>query len=246
MKRAVWITVLAVLAFAIILVARLPVRWVTGFLPKTITCADWAGTVWNGSCTGLVAQNIQVGDVVWQLKAAPLLRSTIAAHIDVRRGPNFVVGDVEMANDQLTARDLQVDMPLDPTLIPQLPKNLAGTVRANLQSLHVEKNAITSVQGTVEGHDLVQGSGGRRYALGAYSLTFPAADPSQEPIGQLKSLSGPLDVQGTLRLTREPGFVLEGLVAAGPQTDPQLARELSYLGAPDAQGRRPFSVAATF
>jgi hypothetical protein len=137
-------------------------------------------------------------------------------------------------------------MPLDPSLMPQLPRDLTGVVRANLQSIHIEKGTILSVQGLVEAHDLVQGSGGQRLALGDYSLTFPAADPSKEPVGQLQSLSGPLQVEGTLRLTREPGFVLEGRVATGPDASPQLAKELSYLGAPDAQGRRPFSVAATF
>jgi hypothetical protein len=49
-----------------------------------------------------------------------------------------------------------------------------------------------------------------------------------------------------LTLTREPGFSVDGTVAAGADIHPQLARQLEYLGSPDAQGRRPFSVAATF
>ncbi|MGH8286318.1 MAG: type II secretion system protein N, partial [Steroidobacteraceae bacterium] len=57
---------------------------------------------------------------------------------------------------------------------------------------------------------------------------------------------GPLNVTGSLRLTREPGFVLDGLVAARPDASPELARQLQYLGAPDAGGRRPFSIAGTF
>jgi general secretion pathway protein N len=248
MKRAIWITLLAVLAFAIILIARLPVRWVSGFIPKNVTCTELSGTVWDGTCDGLVAQNVQVGNVAWQLKPFALLGRKLAGHIDVVRGTSFVRGDVEAKSDgPVIARNLQVDMPLDPTLIPQLPRNLSGNVRANLQSIRLEKNGvIASVQGLVEAHDLVQGSGGKRLALGDYALTFPAADPSAEPVGQLRSLRGPLNVEGTLRLTREPGFVLEGLVAAGPETPPQLAKELSYLGTADAQGRRPFSVAASF
>lgn len=247
MKRAAWITLLAVLAFAVILIARLPVRWVSGFIPKNVSCAELAGTVWNGSCGGLVAQNIQVGNVAWQLRPSALFGRKLAGYIELTRGANYARGDIEASSGgTLTARNFQADMPLDPTLIPQLPRNLTGVVRANLQSIHIEKGAITSVEGLVEAHELVQSSGGNRLALGDYSLTFPAADPNQEPVGQLQSLSGPLNVQGTLRLTREPGFVLEGLVAAGPDASPQLAKELSYLGAPDAQGRRPFSVAATF
>jgi general secretion pathway protein N len=247
MKRAVWITLLAILAFAVILIARLPVQWVSGFIPKNVTCQELSGTVWDGTCDGLVAQNVSVGNVAWQLKPSALFRRKLAGHIELTQGAHFVRGDIEAGSNQnLSARNLQVDMPLDPTVIPQLPRNLSGLVRANLESIHIEKGGITSVQGLVEAHDLVQGSGPNRLALGDYSLKFPAADPSQEPVGQLQSLSGPLNVQGTLRLTREPGFVLEGQVAAGPDASPELARQLSYLGAPDAQGRRPFSVAATF
>jgi general secretion pathway protein N len=247
MKRAIWISLLAVLAFAVILVARLPVRWVAGFIPEGVSCAELSGTVWDGSCGGLVAQNVQVGNLTWQLQARALLSRKLAGYFEVTRGANFARGDiVASADGTLTARNFQADMPLDPTLFPQLPRNLSGVVRANLQSIHIEKRAITAVEGLVEAHDLVQGSGGQRLALGNYSLTFPAADPGKEPVGQLQSLSGPLNVEGTLRLTQEAGFVLEGLVAAGPDASPQLAQQLSYLGAPDAQGRRPFSVAATF
>jgi general secretion pathway protein N len=244
MKRTLWITLLAVLAFAVILVARLPVRWVAGFLPKDVSCAELAGTVWTGSCSGLNARNVQLDSVTWDLRAAPLLTGKLAGHVELMRGSSFARGDIEAttSGDVITAQNLQADLPLDPTLIAQLPRNLTGVVRANLQSIRIEKQVITSVQGLVEAHDLVQGA----RVLGDYSLTFPAADPSSEPVGELRSLSGPMDVEGTLRLTREPGFVLEGLVAPTAEAPPQLVKELAYLGAPDAQGRRPFSVAATF
>jgi hypothetical protein len=40
--------------------------------------------------------------------------------------------------------------------------------------------------------------------------------------------------------------VVEGLVATKPDAPPSLVRELSYLGSPDAQGRRPFSLEVSF
>jgi type II secretion system (T2SS) protein N len=248
MKRAVWITLLAILAFAIILIARMPVSWVAGFIPKNIVCAELAGTVWTGSCTGLVAQGVQVGNVSWDLKVAALLKSKVAGYVELNRGANFVRGDIETttSGDNITAHDFQADMPLDPALIPKLPPTLRGLVRANLKSIHIEKGTILSVEGLVEAHDLVQGGGNQRYALGDYSLTFPAADPATEPVGQLHSLSGPLVVEGTLKLTREPGYDIQGTVATTPETSPQLAKDLAYLGTPDAQGRRQFGLSGTF
>jgi len=75
-------------------------------------------------------------------------------------------------------------------------------------------------------------------------VTFPGG--SAEPIGKLRDLDGPLAVEGSLRLTRQPGFDLEGLVAPRSGAAPELVNNIRYLGSPDATGRRPFSVAGTF
>ena len=75
-------------------------------------------------------------------------------------------------------------------------------------------------------------------------MTFPGGPG--EPTGKLRDLDGPLAVEGTLRLTRQPGFELEGLVAPRAGAEPALINNIRYLGSPDATGRRPFSVAGTF
>lgn len=247
MKRTVWISLLAILAFAVILIVRLPAQWVAGFIPKNVSCAQLGGTVWTGTCTGLVAQGIEVGNVSWRLQPLALLSRKLSVHLDAVRGTSFVRGDFEAASAQsFTARNVQADLPLDPALIPQLPRNLLGSARANLGLLRLEKGALTALEGHLEAHDLVQVERGQRTSLGAYSVDFSPVEPGSEPIGRLKSLSGPLDVEGTLRLTRAPGFELQGLVAARPVAPPDLVKQLAYLGSPDAQGRRQFSIENTF
>ena len=67
---------------------------------------------------------------------------------------------------------------------------------------------------------------------------FVAADAVEE-------CGGPLAVQGTLRLTRQPGYVLEGQVAPRDGAPPELIGNLQLLGTPDGLGRRPFSIAGT-
>ena len=247
MKRAVWITLVAILAFAIILIARLPVTWVASVLPEGITCTQLGGSVWNGTCAGLVARGVPMGNVTWSLRALPLLMGKAAGHINVMRGTDFIRGDVEATrNGLIVAHNLQADIALDPTLIPQLPRSLTGRARGNIALLRVENGVITSLAGQIEGRQLVQRIGGENVEIGDYMLAFPPANAAAEPVGQLRSLGGPLDVEGTLRLTREPGFVLEGRVAAQPNASPRLTQQLALLGSPDAQGKRPFSLAATF
>ncbi len=43
MKRTLWITLLAIVGFAIILLVRMPASWLLGFLPPNIQCADVLG-----------------------------------------------------------------------------------------------------------------------------------------------------------------------------------------------------------
>jgi hypothetical protein len=112
--------------------------------------------------------------------------------------------------------------------------------------LRVEGQAVKVIQGVVEAHDLTDGEASNAQRWGSYSLTFPAPIAG-DPLGQLRDLGGgPLAVEGTLRLTPDPGFDLEGLVTARPTASPELAKDIQFLGSPDAQGRRPFSLSATF
>jgi hypothetical protein len=248
MKRAVWISLLAILAFGLILLLRFPASWAVRWLPPGVSCNQISGTVWTGACSGLVAQGVQIDNASWQVQRLPLLTGRIAAHVEMMRGTSFVRGDIETKSGRtITARNLTLDLPLERSLIPQLPANLSGSANANLALLHIENGVLTAVQGDVEGHDIVTVDRGQRLPLGSYRVTFPPAHTAGDPVGQLRSLSGPLDVEGTLRLTRSPpGFLAEGLVATHPDASPQLVQSLAYLGTPDAQGRRHFSVENAF
>jgi general secretion pathway protein N len=244
MKRSVLLALVGALAFACILLARAPAKWMFSHAPPSVQCAQVAGTIWNGSCSGLVSSGVPVGQLTWKLHPLKLVMGKLAVDLDVTRSDGFVRGEVVSSFDfgDVTVRNLAANLPLDRSLAPQFPPNLSGKGNAQLALLRLERGVITAIQGRVEAHDLEQ-RGSQSYRLGDYAVTFPGGPG--EPKGALESLGGPLDVKGTLSLTREPGYSLEGTVAAGPQTDPQLAKQLEYLGTPDAQGRRPFSVAGT-
>jgi hypothetical protein len=248
MKRAVWISLLAILAFALILILRFPASWAARWLPPGVSCNQISGTVWTGACSGLVAQGVQIDNASWRLQRMPLLSGRLAAHVEVMRGTNYLRGDINAKSGRnIPARNLTLDLPLDRAIIPQLPANLSGRANGNLALLQIENGALKAVQGEIEGHDLVSVDRGQRLAVGSYRVTFPVADPSKDPVGQLRSLSGPLDVAGTLTLMRSPpGFHAEGTVAAHPDAPPQLVQSLAELGTPDAQGRRPFGFENTF
>ena len=243
-KSRLWIALPAVLAFAAIVLARLPASWVIASPPAPNSCAAVEGSIWSGTCSGLTVRGTPVGDLTWQLHPVRLLAGKLAAHVAVTRGVSSARADVEVGlNKSITARNLVADMSLDPVLIPQLPANLRGNAHVDLALARIDNGVITQLQGRIEAHDLEQ-RGGNTTPLGSYSLTFLGG--SGEPRGQLRDLGGPLAVEGALRVTREPGFELQGLVAARPDAPADLARDIQYLGSPDPEGRRPFSLEGTF
>lgn len=250
MKRTIWLILCGVLVFAGIVIARLPASWALPGPKSGVACADIDGTIWTGTCTGLTVQQQPVGDLSWDVHAGRLLSGKLNADIVITRPTGSAQGNVEVGlNKNISARDVKADLPLDRELAIALPPNLQslrGKIHAELAQVRVEGQALKAIQGVVEARDLTDGEGSNAQRWGSYSLTFPPST-SGDPTGQLRDLGGgPLAVEGTLRLTPEPGFDLEGLVTARPTASPELAKDIQFLGSPDAQGRRPFSLAATF
>jgi general secretion pathway protein N len=250
MKRTIWLIVFGVLVFAGIVVARLPATWVLPGPESGVNCSDAVGTIWNGTCSGLTVQQQPVGDLSWEVHAARLLAGKLNADIVITRPAGTALGNVEVGFDKtITARDIKADLPLDRELVSALPPNLQslrGKIHADLAHVRVKGQTLKDIEGVVEAHDLTDGEGSNAQRWGSYSLTFPPS-AGRDPIGQLRDLGGgPLAVEGSLRLTPEPGFDLEGFVTARPTASPELAKDIQFLGSPDAQGRRPFSLAGTF
>jgi general secretion pathway protein N len=247
-RRGVLITVLAVVAFAVIVVARLPASWVVPAPPSAVSCATVDGSIWSGTCGGLVVQGSPLGDLVWDIHALRLLTGKLSANIVLTRPTGSVRGDFDLGfGKSLTARNVLADLPLDQDVMSLMPVNLRtvhGTAHADIASAHVVKNIVTQLQGHIELHDL-EDHGRDVLPLGNYSLTFPGG--SGDPTGQLQDMGGPLAVQGTVRLTQDmPGFELQGYITPRPDAAPALLNQLQYLGSPDAQGRRQFGTTVTF
>ena len=246
MKRTIWLIVFGVLVFAGFVVARLPASWVLPGPKSGMSCTDADGTVWNGSCTGLVVQQQPLGDLAWEIHPLRMLAGKINADLVMTRPTGSIRANVESGFDKkIVARDVLADVPLDQELVSGLPpdlRGLRGQIHAQLAYLRVDGQIIRAIEGVIEIHDLVDGS----QKWGSYSVTFPPPTAGI-PVGQLKDLgTGPLAVEGSLKLTPAPGFDLEGLVAARPSAPADLVQNLRVLGSPDAQGRRPFSMESTF
>ena len=244
MRRGIWITVLAVVAFVAIVVARLPASWVVPAPPSAVSCAAVDGSIWSGACAGLTAQGSPLGDLTWNVHALSLLTGKLSASVELTGPVGSVRGDFAVGLDKtITARNVQASVPFDQglkTLMPAL-RSLSGSANANIVFARYSKGFVTQIQGRFEAHDLVSHDRDGVATLGSYAVTFPAGSKGGDPTGELQDLGGPLAVQGTLRIMQDkPGVEIHGLVAPRAEATPDLRHQLEYLGSPDAQGRREF------
>lgn len=243
MKQSIRLVAAGLAAFLIVLVWRFPARWAMAFLPESVQCSQPDGTLWRGSCAPLAVNGTLVGNVQWDLRPLRLFTGKLSAAIQLSQPAGTFDGIVDISfGGTLTARDAAASITLERLVLPNLPRNVRGTLSAQLDSVSISDRVVTAIQGNVEMRGLEMRAG---TPMGDYRVTFPGGGEG-EPIGQLTDLGGPLQVQGTLRLTAEPGVVVEGKVAARSTAPPTIARQLQYLGSPDAQGFRPFSFATTY
>ena len=246
MSRARWLLGAAILTFLITLLLRLPLRWVSGHLPSGVQCTDAHGTLWHGGCGRLAVAQLDLGAARWQLHGLRLLAGRLSAEVETQRSALAIRGTLgRTIGGRITGEQLQLQYALGSGLIPQLP-SLDGAVSARFDELVIDGMRVDKVRGWLEARDLVQ-VGTERLALGSYRIEFdrpPAADGSIT--GKVRDLGGPLDMQATLTLTGAPGYLLQGTVLARPEASATLVRQISFLGSPDADGRRSFSQEASF
>ncbi|HTX25286.1 MAG TPA: type II secretion system protein N [Steroidobacteraceae bacterium] len=244
MNRGPWIAAAAMTAFVVVLLARFPARWAAGALPRGTTCLQLDGTLWNGRCTEFVAEGTPLGDLGWQAHPLRLLLGKLSLTVSLTRLGDTVRGRVELSpGGAITAQAVHASLPINRRLLSQLPPTVDGALQIDLDSLHWNGKRITAIEGTVDVHGLTV----RGESLGDYRVSFPAGPgrPGDEPAGRVQDLGGPLEVQGTLRLMREPGFELDTTIAPRANAPPDIVSALRILGTPDARGRRPFSVQMT-
>ena len=246
MKRTVIVIVLGVVAFAAIVLARLPASWVLPSRGANFSCVSVEGSLWSGYCSGLTVNGAALGDLTWQLRPARLFLGKLAAHIDLEHPPTTSArGDVEIGlGGTVVARNLTASLPLDPTLLPGAPPTLSGSLHLDLALARVTKKGVVSkLQGRIEANDLVDRSG---YVtpLGNFAVTFPGG--GSEPTGDVQDIGGPLAVEGKLVLTPQPGYDLSGYVTPRASATQPLVNAIQMFGSPDAQGRRQFGMSGTY
>ncbi len=244
MRAKHWLIIAAgAIAFLATLALFLPASLIVSRLPPNVVVSGLSGTVWNGAAESVTFNGQQLGALQWRVHAMQLLSARVAAYGSLAGEHGQVAGEFALSSGQKVDVDaLQAQWQIAMLPIKAVPRGWTGSVKVDAPLLRAEKNTLLDVRGTIDVLDIRR----TEAPMGSYRVTFDdASREGDQLVGRLQDLGGPLRVTGTVRLS--PGnYAIDGLVAAAPDAPREIADGLRYLGAPDAEGRRPFSVAGEY
>ena len=244
MRRAL---ILAAAGFVLVLIVRFPARWISPLLPHAVHCQQLDGSVWRGSCAGFSNGVTALGDLSWELHPLQLLRARLGLHLDLTNQADYMRGNVARGfGGAIHATDVSFDIPLNSALVSSLPAGAHARLSGRLARIEWSGKFLSDLEGELDVRDLV---GSQGTVLGSYQAIFGPKSGSADtdmPKGVVHDTGGPLALDASLQLNHDPGYVLEGRIAARASASPDIADMLKYFGSPDAAGRRPFSLMGTF
>jgi general secretion pathway protein N len=244
MKRIWPLATLGIVAFVALGLITLPAKVVLSRLGSYgVQAGGVTGPVWNGTAQVLQVRGANLGRVNWKLHALPLFIGRLSIDLRATRSDGSVQTSLTASPSRLRFADLRASLPLSSFPPGTIPGGWAGMLVLQLEKLELANGWPTAASGTVEVVDVI-GPANRQINMGRYKVTFPADAPAAVDgvVGALSDTGGPLQVSGTVHLKNDRTFLAEGLVAARPDAPQEVARSIQYIGSPDAQGRRPFSI----
>lgn len=147
MNQTIKWVLLGLVAYLIFLIAKLPASLVVGMvnLPQNIAVGGVQGSIWNGSATTVVANNIAVENVKWEISFLRLFTGRIA--LDLKAGNARIGGKVSFTGpvsislfDQtdIQASDFTLYLPANMVIaqVPlPVPVNANGRFKVQIEEL---------------------------------------------------------------------------------------------------------------
>jgi general secretion pathway protein N len=246
MKRLWPLIALGVGAFVIFALVTLPASIVLSRLGSTgVAASGVSGSIWNGKAQVLQVSGAQIGSVEWDLHVLPLFTLHLNADVKVTRVDGFATTTLSVGpGGKVTLKGLTASLPVSALNNPQL-MGWAGQLNAKFARLTLDKGWPIEIDGTLDAVD-VTGPPRRPANVGGYRIIFdPSASTPEMIQGAIADAGdGPLLINGTVKLkAADRSYEIDALVGTKPNTPQNLSRALEFLGPPDPQGRRQFSMA---
>lgn len=196
------------------------------------------GTLAHGDVAAInVKGRTIVSDLHWAFKPLWLLLAQRAFEITGGGDQTALNGTIRLGpTGTTTFSGLHATMSLKALLAAagQLFLPLDGQIELDLNSLKLKDNQIKSTEGTAQLRGLAWTLAKDPLVLGDYEAN--STTENDTVIVTIKSVAGPLDTSGEIKLTADQTYQVNLQYRAKPQADAMLRNLISSAGQPDAQG----------
>lgn len=236
-RRPALLAAAGVLALVIGLAANLPARLALDwFAPPEVRAAGVDGTLWRGRAAQFHVAGIALGSVSWDAQALRFIRLRPTWKLAIRHSDGYAQAQlgVSLSGARIRLAGLEAALPLE-SLPPQLvPDGVAGQLSVALRSLELERGWPVRVAGRAAVAQLQLP--GVILTLGPFEFDF--ADQSGPPLAVVRSLGGPLAVDGLLELPARGRWQFSAELAPGENPPPELVDGLAFVGEDIGGGKR--------
>jgi len=241
-RRGVYIAA-GIAAFLVFVIAMVPANQLARRLPPGIALEGLGGTIWSGHARSLSVQGRPLGATEWSCRPWRLLRLEWSCRLSVRPAGSEVSGDVSGDfGGNIEARGVRGSVPISLFEGIATPHGWSGALELDLSEVQFVDRRPIAARGTLHLRSL-HPPGTAAQPLGDFELVVGEGSVGGESLsGRLRDLGGPLHVRGAVELDRHGRYLLRGDAAPGPGAGPAIFDALGFLGAPDSQGRRPFTI----
>jgi general secretion pathway protein N len=245
-KRGAYIAA-GVAAFVVFLVAMVPATQLARRLPAGVALGGVGGTIWSGQARTLSVHGRALGALRWSCRPWKLLLLRWSCRASLTPPGGEVSGDLggdfgaEIVGEEISGR-----VPISLFEGIATPRGWTGELELDVSELRLVERRPTAASGTLYLRSL-RAPGPQGQVLGDFELVVGEGAVGGAALkGRLRDLGGPLHVRGAIELAADGSYLLTGDAAPGPGAGPAIFDALGFLGPPDRQGRRPFTIEGSF
>ncbi len=247
MRQAWLLGLVGIVVFVVVGVATLPASLLVSRLPPQIALDGVSGTVWHGGADSVRLSGTPMGAVTWNAEPAALLRGELAYQVAMLRADGYLRGRIAAtAGGTLRGEQIELSLPVTALQSQAAADAWGGGLSGVVRSARLERGWPVQLDGTLTVTDLKPP--GSTLRIGSYLIDFDGDAPNAAAlVGRVRELEdAALHVRAQLTIRPDRSYRLEGEVTPRPNTAPEVARALAFLGQPDASGRRAFEITGTF
>ena len=250
MKRVLGLLLLALVAYAVLVVAKLPAavayQAARAYLPPAVQLYDLAGTVFSGHGRALVMGRVPLSRVRWRFHPWSLLSGMLAYQLKLESPAGPVRGRIGATVTRvLVIEDLEGILNLADFLRlagEDEPKG-NGWVKPDIAEIRRQPDGRIAISGSVLFSDLVWLDGGR-IELGRLVIEMDGEGPPWK--ATLKDDGGPIRVAGEAEVSQGGGYRLSAVLAVREGSPPEVEQILELVGRGDSEGRHSIDLEGRF